>query len=89
MSKKKTMIILLVVGSIKKRSIKMSQYFLKPYDCFGGNFKVELDLPNYETKTDLKGAAWVDTSNLTAKSDSASLKTEVDKIDRKKLKTAP
>ena len=61
----------------------MSQYFSKPYDRFGGNVKVELDLSNYKTKPDLKGATWADTSNLTAKSDSASLKAEMDKKDRK------
>ena len=27
----------------------MSQYFLKPYECFGRNVKVELDLSNYAT----------------------------------------
>ena len=32
----------------------MSQYFPKPYEPFGGNAKVELDLSNYATKTDLK-----------------------------------
>ena len=28
----------------------MSQYFSKPYDSFGGNVKVKLDLSNYTTK---------------------------------------
>ena len=32
----------------------MSQYFTKPYKCFGGNVTVELDLSNYITKADLK-----------------------------------
>ena len=32
----------------------MSQYFPKPYDRFGGNIKVELDLSNSVTKADLK-----------------------------------
>ena len=43
--------------------------------------KVELDLYNYAAKVDLKGATGVDTSNLAAKSDLASLKAELDKID--------
>ena len=47
--------------------------------------KVELDLSNYATKTDLKGATGVDTSNLIAKSDLAGLKAEVDKMDIEKL----
>ena len=34
----------------------MSPYFSKPQEGFGGNVKVELDLSNYATKADLKGA---------------------------------
>ena len=64
----------------------MSQYFPKPYDRFGGNIKVELDLSNSVTKADLKVTTWVDTSNLTAKSDLSSLKSEIDKKDVDKLK---
>ena len=44
-------------------------------------------MPNYATKADLKGGAGVDTSNLAAKIDLASLEVEVDKIDIDKLKT--
>ena len=51
--------------------------------------KVELDLSNYSTKADLKGATGADTSILAAKSDLASLKAEVDKINIDKLKTVP
>ena len=51
--------------------------------------KVELDLSNYATKTDLKEATGIDTSNLAAKSDLASLKAETDKIDVDKLKAVP
>ena len=43
-------------------------------------------MSNYKTKADLKGATWADTSNLTAKSDSASLKAEVDKKKKKQKK---
>ena len=50
----------------------MNQFFPKPYNYFGGNIKVELDLSNYATKADLKVATGVDTSNLEAKSDLAS-----------------
>ena len=64
----------------------MSQYFPKPYNCFVGNVKVELNLSNYATKIDLKGATGTDTSNLAAKSDLASLKAEIDKIDKDKLR---
>ena len=52
----------------------MSQYFHKPYEYSSGNVTVKLDLSNYVTKVDLKGGTGVDTSNLEAKSDLASLK---------------
>ena len=67
----------------------MSQYFPKPYKSFGGNINAKVDLSNYATKTDLKNATGVDTSKLAAKSDLASLKAEIDKIDIDKLKTVP
>ena len=60
----------------------MSEYFPMPHESFGGNISVKLDLFSYATKADLKGASGVDKSNLAAKSDSASLMVEVDKIDR-------
>ena len=47
--------------------------------------KIELDLPNYATKFDLKNAAGVDTSDVTKKADLASLRSEVDKVDVDKL----
>ena len=68
---------------------KMSQYYPKPFDRSSGNVKVELDLSSYATKAHLKGAAGVDTSNLAAKSDLASLKAKVDTIDIGKLNTIP
>ena len=71
MSNGKAMIIRLIVRLIKKTLYKMSQYFPKPSDRFGGNIKVELDLSNYATKADLKGATRVDTSNLASKSNLA------------------
>ena len=67
----------------------MSQYFTKPYEHYSENVKVELDLSNYATKADLKGALGVYTCNLAAKSDLFSLKAQVDKIDIDKLKTVP
>ena len=70
-------------------SYKTSQCFPKPYDPFGGDVKVKLDLSNYPRKVDLKEATEVDTSNLTAKSNLPSLKGEVDKINIDKLKSFP
>ena len=44
---------------------------------------------NYATKTDLKNATHVDTSNFALKTNLASLKTEVDKLDIDKLAPVP
>ena len=65
----------------------MSYY--PPYKSFSNNVKVELDLINYATKTDLKNITHVDVSTFASKTNLAALKTEVDKIDTDKLKTAP
>ena len=32
----------------------MSQYFPKPYEPFGGDINVKVDLSNYATKTGIK-----------------------------------
>ena len=66
---------------------KMSYY--PPYKSSSNNVKVELDLTNYSTKTDLKNITHVDVSSFASKTNLAALKTEVDKIDTNKLKTAP
>ena len=63
----------------------MSQYFPKPYEPFGGEINVKVDLSNYTTKVDLKNATAIDTSKLVAKSDLVSLKAELDKLDIDKL----
>ena len=42
--------------------------------------KVELDLSNYETKSDLKGATGINTSEFAKNVDLASLKFKVDEI---------
>ena len=65
----------------------MSQYY-PPYRSSSDNAK-ELDLANYATKTDLKNITHVDVSSFASKTNLAVLKTEVDKIDADKLKTAP
>ena len=65
----------------------MSYY--PPYKSSGQNVKVELDLTNYATKTDLKNITHVDVSTYASKTNLAALKTEVDKIDVDKLKTTP
>ena len=54
----------------------MSQYF-PPYRSSGRDIKVELDLSNYATKTDLKIVTHIDASSFASKTHLASLKTEV------------
>ena len=63
----------------------MSRYFRKPYEPFGGDINVKVNLSNYATKTDIKNISHVDTSSFALKSNLASLKTEVDKLDIDKL----
>ena len=67
----------------------MSQYLPKPFRSFGGNINVKVDLSNYATKTDLKNVTQVDTSSFALKTNLASLKTEVDKLDIDKLAPVP
>ena len=63
----------------------MSKYFPKPFRSFGGNIKVEVDLSNYATKTDLKNVAHFGTSSFTLKTNLTIQKTKVDKLDIEKL----
>ena len=44
----------------------MRQYFPKPFEPFGGDINVKVDLSNYATKSDLKNATRIDTSKLAA-----------------------
>ena len=67
----------------------MSQYFPKPYEPFGRDINVKVDLSNYATKSDLKNVSHVDVSSFALKSNLASLKSEVHKVDADKLKTVP
>ena len=68
----------------------MSQYFAKPYEPFGGDINViKVHLPNYATKADIKNISHVDTSSFALKTNLASLKSEVDKLDIDKLKPVP
>ena len=46
-------------------------------------------MSNYATKTDIKNISHVDTSSFALKSNLASLKTEVDKLDINKLVPVP
>ena len=67
----------------------MSQYFPKPYEPFGGDNNVKVDLSNYATRTDMKYASHIDTSSFALKPNLASLKTKVEKLDINKLVPVP
>ena len=67
----------------------MIQYFPQPYEQFGRDVNVNVDLSNYGTKTDIKNIWHVGTSSFALKSNLASLKTEVDKLDIDKLEPVP
>ena len=58
-------------------------------NIFGKRIKVELDLSNYATKTDLKNATGVDTSKFAKRVDLANLKFSVDKLDIDQLENVP
>ena len=76
-----------MIKNYKRVYYKMSYY--RPYKSSSNNVKVELDLTNYVTKTDLKNITHVDVSSFASKTNLVALKTEVYKIDTDKLKTAP
>ena len=67
----------------------MSEYFPKLFEPFGREISGKVDLSNYDTKVDLKTITGVDTFNLAKKSELASLKSQVEKIDVDILKTVP
>ena len=77
-----------MIENYKRVYYEMSTYY-PPYKSSSNNIKVELDLTNYATKTDLNNITHVETSSFASKTNLAVLKTEVEKIDIDKLKTAP
>ena len=83
----KKLLVVFMIKNYKKVYYEMSYY--PPYKSSSNNVKVELDLTNYATKTDLKNITHVDVSSFASKTNLAALKTEVDKVDTNKLKTAP
>ena len=64
----------------------MSQYFS---NRFTGNINIKVDLSNYATKADIKIVSHVDTSSFALKTNLASLKTKLDKLDIDKLVPVP
>ena len=67
----------------------MSQYFLEPYEPFGGDINFKVDLSNYATKADSKKMSHFDTSTFALKTNLANLKTQLDKLDIDKLNPLP
>ena len=67
----------------------MSQYFPKPYESFGRDINVKVDLSNYAAKADIKNISHVDTSSFALKSNLANLKAKIDKLDIDKLIPVP
>ena len=67
----------------------MSQYFPKLHEYYSQNLKFGLDQSNYAKKDRFKKSNRCSYIFLAVKSDLASLKAEVDKIDIDKLKTVP
>ena len=66
----------------------MSEHFLKR-KFLRANVKVQLNLSNYATKSDLRNARDVDTLYFAKKTDLADLKSDVDKLDIDKLRNRP
>ena len=60
----------------------MIQNFPNPYEPFGGDINVKVDLSNYATKTDFKNLSHVDVNSFALL---ARITTEVDKLDIHKL----
>ena len=67
----------------------MRQYFPRPYEPFGGDINVKLDLSNYATNADIKNISHVDNSSFALKTNLANLKTEVGNLDIDKLAPVP
>ena len=67
----------------------MSQYFPKPFRSFRRNINVKVDLSSQATKTDLKNVTHIDTSSFGLRTNLASLKTEVNKLNIDKLAPVP
>ena len=67
----------------------MSKFSPKSFRSFRRNINVKFDLSNYATKADIKNISHVDTSSFALKTNSANLKTEVDKLGFDKLVPVP
>ena len=89
MSNEKAMIIHLIVGLTKMILLHKMSYFTEPYGHSKHKVKVELVLPKYATKSNLKRATHINTSKFAKKSDLAILKLNDYDLDIDKLKIVP
>ena len=80
MSYRNAVITHLIIGIIKTYFYVKLSYFPDPYTSIKNKTKTVLDLFNYTTKSDLKSATGIDTSQLGRKSDLAILKSDVDEL---------
>ena len=73
----------LIAQLIKKTLYKMSKYFPKPYEPFGGDINVKVGLLDYATIADRKKKTTIeaDISNLPSKSNLAILKAKINEIE--------
>ena len=75
-----------VMSVFLSTTIPLYKNFPNSHEPFGRD-NVKVDLSNYATKIDIKNISHIDTSSFALKSNLASLKTEVDKLDIDKLVT--
>ena len=74
----KVMIIDLIPGYTKMISLYKISYFSEPYNHSKNQIKVELDLPDYATKSDSKGATNINTRKFAKEAYLGDLKSDVD-----------
>ena len=74
----------LFIVRLKKMYCYIKSYF-PPYNYSKNKLEVKLDSPNYATKSDLKNATGVDTSQFAKKDRFANLKLVVDILHTDKL----
>ena len=67
----------------------MSKYFPKLYNHSIEILTLKFDFSNYAKKADIKNISHVGTSSFASKTNLANLKSEVDKLDIKKLVPVP
>ena len=81
------MIIHLIVGLIKRISLHKTSQFPELHNRNKDKMKFELDLPNYATKSDLKGAKCINIWKFAKKVNLASFKKDIDDVDIDEFKS--